>query len=493
MKTVVYLSNQTVKVVTGEVKRNRIMVERVFREDVPRLSIVNGQATDDLRFTEFLGSFWERHKLPRDKVYLVVSSTQTVIRLFQLPPMSHRKMMGYLPREFADVERMREPVYGYSVLGKGKPEPMLRMFGVMMEQKFLREHLERFGRLGINLVSVETELTAKLHLLGSLERLKGKTCGIVAVDGAMVLSVLWVGGTFLHFHQCRLSGKRTAEERARVCAGEISALIQLASSQRLEGEIREVYLGGLEDEAFAVCNTLCCQENPGLTLLHLMDGAGDGVSFPGGAVEFGSFGAAVGGLLARRGKGNLFHQYRSLGKFKGKGRTAAGLFVPAFLVLAVLLPVLLAQALNWFRLAGRMDSCLDGLSDPQMLAGAARYERIAAENIRLRSQIEEAMEARAALCACPVMDTRVKDAVDRCARGLVTAKVTGFSAKEGVVRISSRSENASAIHAFVGNLAEEKDLFSRVDYTGFEYVEKEQAWKLYVECYVHTKKEGDRQ
>lgn len=175
MKTVVYLSNQTVKVVTGEVKRNRIMVERVFREDVPRLSIVNGQATDDLRFTEFLGSFWERHKLPRDKVYLVVSSTQTVIRLFQLPPMSHRKMMGYLPREFADVERMREPVYGYSVLGKGKPEPMLRMFGVMMEQKFLREHLERFGRLGINLVSVETELTAKLHLLGSLERLKGKT------------------------------------------------------------------------------------------------------------------------------------------------------------------------------------------------------------------------------------------------------------------------------------------------------------------------------
>ena len=32
-----------------------------------------------------------------------------------------------------------------------------------------------------------------------------------------------------------------------------------------------------------------------------------------------------------------------------------------------------------------------------------------------------------------------------------------------------------------------------VDYTGFEYVEKEQAWKLYVECYVHTKKEGDRQ
>ena len=67
MKTVVYLSNQTVKVVTGEVKRNRIMVERVFREDVPRLSIVNGQVTDDLRFTEFLGSFWERHKLPRDK------------------------------------------------------------------------------------------------------------------------------------------------------------------------------------------------------------------------------------------------------------------------------------------------------------------------------------------------------------------------------------------------------------------------------------------
>ena len=88
MKTVIYLSNQTMKVITGEEKRGVLTVTRAFQEEAPKLSIVNGQVTDDQAFTTFLKEFWENHKLPKKDVYLIVNSTQTVIRFFELPGFS---------------------------------------------------------------------------------------------------------------------------------------------------------------------------------------------------------------------------------------------------------------------------------------------------------------------------------------------------------------------------------------------------------------------
>ncbi|MDO5549739.1 MAG: hypothetical protein Q4F76_01080, partial [Lachnospiraceae bacterium] len=199
MKTVIYLSNQLVKAAVGEVRKGKLVISQAVAEEAPKLSIVNGQVTDEAAFTQFLEEFWKRHQLSRKKVYLVVSSTQTVVRFFETPKMSHRKMMEYLPREFSDVERLRNPVYSYQILGPGRTIHRQRVLGVVMERSFLTEHVRRFHSMGIQLVSVETALAAELRLLHQLEGLKGKTCAVGLLDGVTRMNILWKDGTFIHF------------------------------------------------------------------------------------------------------------------------------------------------------------------------------------------------------------------------------------------------------------------------------------------------------
>ena len=309
MKTVIYLSNQTMKVITGEEKRGVLTVTRAFQEEAPKLSIVNGQVTDDQAFTTFLKEFWENHKLPKKDVYLIVNSTQTVIRFFELPGMSHKKMMEYLPREFSDVDRMRDPVYGYGILGKGKSVPMMRMFGVMMERVFLKEHINRFQALGIRIASVETELTAKLHLLERLEHIQGKVCGVLLLDGVTLLSILWVNHSFLHFNRTRMAGGSKKEPVGEFCARGISSLVQFARAQRIADELQEIYAGGMKEEEFSCCESALSHMEQGLRLRCLEEGVGSRIRLPKEPCELGTFGAAIGGLCVRRGKENLLHQW----------------------------------------------------------------------------------------------------------------------------------------------------------------------------------------
>lgn len=488
MKTVIYLSNQTVKVITGEEKRGVLVVTGTFSEEAPKLSIVNGQVTDDRAFTSFLKEFWENYQLPKKDVYLIVNSTQTVIRFFELPGMSHRKMMEYLPREFSDVDRMREPVYGYGILGKGKSVPMMKMFGVMMERNFLQEHISRFQVLGIRIISVEAELTAKLHLLERLEHLQGKVCGVLLLEGITLLSVLWVNHSFLHFNRTRLTGGNKKELVGEFCARGISSLVQFARAQRIADELQEIYAGGMKDEEFSCCEAALSDMTQGLKLYRLEQGAGNGIKFSGGSCDLGTFGAAIGGLCAQRGKENLLHQYHLAPEFVERQKERLKLAAPALFIMALLFPVLLFQAVNWFRFAGQINQCLDQLSDPQVLAGAARYEKLKSENITMRRQIEEAERAEEIIGSYPVMAGEIDKVVEHCAYGLVTAEITGFQASKGLVQVSGLADDEMAVHTFIERLAEERQIFSNIHYTGFEYVENDGAWRLWVDCYLKPAK-----
>lgn len=146
--------------------------------------------------------------------------------------------------------------------------------------------------------------------------------------------------------------------------------------------------------------------------------------------------------------------------------------------------ILILQAVSWFCMTNQVNACFDYISDPLVLSGAARYDRLTAENEALRGRLKATSRIASNIDSYPVMDTRIDRAVERCARDLVTARVVGFEAEAGVIQISSSAADERSIHQFIDRLAEERDIFSAVEYTGFEYVESDNAWKLYVECYL---------
>lgn len=478
MKTVIYLSNQTVKAVTGQSRKGRIKVLAVYQEEAPRLTIVNGQVTDDEAFTEFLKAFWEKHKLPAHPVCLVINSTQTVVRFFDLPPMSYRKRMRYLPREFSDVERMRDPVYSYGLVEN-------KMFGAVMERAFLGEHLKRFQKIGIRIVSVEDALISQLRLLSCLEGLKGKVCVVQILDGAALLSVLWVNKDFLHFSRSRISTQTGARSLGECCAKNVSALMQFARAQRIRQEIEAVYIGGLEKVWWPEYEKAVLAVNSMIRVFPLADSAGAFFDFPEGKYGLGNFTAAAGGLLSKSGRANLRSQFRKGPEYLAKRRALFRQLMPALVTAATLSVVVGIQMIRWFQLTNQINRSLEYLSDSQVLAGVARYDHLEKENQILCQRIEETNRIIVNINSYPVMSTEIDQVVARCAEGLVSADVTGFQADPGMIQVISLAENERLIYPFINRLTEEKDVFSSIHYTGFEYVESQKAWRLYVECYLN--------
>ncbi len=488
MKTVIYLYDRTVRAVVGEVENGTITIEKVCTEEAPPLSIVNGQVTDAEAFGSFFKDFWEKNQLSEKSVYLVVDSTQTVIRFFDAPQMSHEKMMRYLPKRFIGLERMEDPVYSYGHLEKRKAGEVSRMYGIAMERRFLEEHIRRFQEMGIRLASVGTAAVAQLKLLSHLERLKDKLCIVQLLDGTTLFSVLWAYGSMVHFTRTRIKGRGTSVQIGAGCGEALDAMLQFARSQQIGGELIEVYVGGLTTSELERYRLTVHQLDTRIRLYPFTDALGGSFrssrSAESGGWEPGKIAAAVGGLLTHPGRADLVFQYKRDPKTMAHRKAIFRFYMPFLCAAAILTAVVAVQAAYWFYLSRQVERGLDRISDPQVLTGVARYDKLTEEDAVLRERLEATEKIIKAMGTYPVMSTKIDQVVERCAKGLVTARIVSFQAENGMVLVSCSAKDERSIHQFIDRLAAEEESFSGIRYTGFEYVESGQVWRLSVECYL---------
>ena len=82
MTVILYLSNQLVQAVEVKKKGRKIMTRRVWQEEAPGGSIINGIITDEDAFLPFIKSFFSGNKIPSRKVALVMGAVSLTIRLW---------------------------------------------------------------------------------------------------------------------------------------------------------------------------------------------------------------------------------------------------------------------------------------------------------------------------------------------------------------------------------------------------------------------------
>lgn len=202
MSTVVYLSNQEVRVVIGRQSGNTISVDAAIRENAPEGSIINGQVLNEEAFTEFLADFWERYRLPVKDVTLVLGSARTVVKAIAVPQLPYRKMMNYLPHEFACAKPENDAMYTYDVLFREGEK--YRVFAGKMERGFLRQHILRFQKLGIRISSASIGMMMNIKMIQRIPHLQDKTCVVQMADGLNLVSILLVQGRYYHFTSSRV-------------------------------------------------------------------------------------------------------------------------------------------------------------------------------------------------------------------------------------------------------------------------------------------------
>ena len=69
--------------------------------------------TDEEGFLEIIKGIWESNNLPRTGIGLVIDSSQFISRVVDVPLQKPAQTLEYLSREFADADRISDPLYGY--------------------------------------------------------------------------------------------------------------------------------------------------------------------------------------------------------------------------------------------------------------------------------------------------------------------------------------------------------------------------------------------
>lgn len=482
MSILIYLSNQDVKAIEGTVKRGQVTVTRSYCAQAPQGSIINGLVVNEEVFTEFLVNFWERNQLPKQGVILVLGSAQAVTRLIEAPKLSGKKMMEYLPREFASVERTKEPVYSYLTLSV--EGTMCKILATMVDRSFLKPHVDRFHAMGVRLEGIVMATMAEIQAFHHFSYLRDKTCLIQMLDGMSLLNVLYVNGEYHQLIRSRVFQERGTAGFAMECARAINNQQQFLENQPIEAEITHIYLGGeFGDEDVRLCHESIIEMDAGLKVERIHEEADGILRFPnqGEFEHFENFIPAIGGLLVPKGHRNLLYQYGQGTERLKRRREIIKYLFPSVAALLVLGTVAAVQGLIWHSRMAIVSEQLDHMGNPEVITTVVEYDRLMMENDALGRRADIIKQTKENLDSYPLYTSYVRQVAQECAADIVTVEVTGYEAALGCVSFAVSSDHAEGIHQFVERMENRTDVFEDIIYDGFRYDETSSIWKASAE------------
>lgn len=491
MSTVLFLSNQDVRVAVGSVNRNKVTVTRVYQAKAPEGSIINGHVIDEAMFRAFLEDFWVQNRLAKKDVILVLGISQAVTQVLQLPKMSNKMLIQYLPREYPANSKCKNPLYSYYIMEQecGK----ISVVATTLDRSQLDPHIHRFKDMGIRLSSIVTGNVANMLAMNRLSYVKDKPCIVQTIDGMNLTNILYVDGRYFQSNSNRMFGERGTSEFAAEAARSIRTFQQFLKTQQIEDTISAVYLGGeYQKEDVELCRESILRMDGSLTVEKLYEEQGGNLRLAAEEnVSFGNFTALMGAFLAPRGKAGLLFQYRRNTELLKKGREMIRYMIPVVSAAAVLAGIAICQSVIWFARVNIVNRQFDYLEEQEVIERGVEYDRVKSENEELKIRINVITRTTESIGSYPVYTSLVKQVVFQCASGVVEVEIRNFDMITGTVLVEASSNDAEGIYRFVGYLEDRMDLFEGVYYDGFQYDQESGLWKASINCYLAGKVTGE--
>lgn len=247
MPTAIYLGNDTIQIVTGRAWRGKLKIKCAYSEPIPEGVMINGIITGELWLRERLLALKQEHKLPRGKLDLVVDSGDILAKTAVVPIVSQAKMKKLVAGEFIDsVADGQNKLYDYSVLLEKNPDGVgATILCTAAERGLVESYIDLFTGINKNIRSIRLGLDCIISLSRCLSELGEQTYILLLPDGNILISILFVNGSYFFSQRTRLLEERGTPASAAELNQRISYLTQFNKSQNSGGQITHVYLCGL--------------------------------------------------------------------------------------------------------------------------------------------------------------------------------------------------------------------------------------------------------
>lgn len=477
---VVYLSNQNIRVAEGEFSRGTVKINGLYCTVDTEGCIINGSIMDREGLKDLLQNLWEQEKLEKKDVALVLNSSQFTMRVLDVPVMKPVQTMEYIRREFADVERIEDPVYAYFPMPGQKKGKVQTMLAGVAPRAFLEGYRQLFEEMGIHLTRIEPAQSPLFRMIDNAKEVRGRTCIVQLISVSTLMSVLFVDGKHMYSSRSRLFSDPDTPEFAVETARAVSNILQFSKSQNIPAPVREVFVAGMNQETMEVFTDSVRRIDENLDPRHLeleriFELGGDCTP-----QELELYVLSLGAFWSVPNKLDFLAQtlYDPEAEER-KAKRRRELF-PLAVLAAVMICAAAGLGAQMFHLSGKLKAIQAYNEDPDVVEACQRYDSVLKEINTRRGLLVQAEKLEQTLEGYPVVDSRTEAVVASCARGLVNASVTSYQAREGILSIDTTADKAEKIHLFVGKLGEQ-EIFEEINYTGYRQT-SEGSWAMTIEC-----------
>lgn len=500
MITSVYLSNNTIQILTGTGGGNRVSVKKLISRELGEGCLINGVITSEPELMDALSRIWNEHRLPRKQVSLVIDSTQFMTRAFSIPIISDKKAREVVQKEFADLRDRQDLVYDYLELEKDSGSRMMKVLGTAAERSFVDGYVKLFEQLGIRIVSVVPALCSQIRLLQAHPALRGRTCIVQLLDGDNLVSTLIVNGSYVHSNRSRIFSEHGSPEFAMETARNISAMVQFNLSEKSGFAITDVYMGGFSEQDLNICMESARALNlqgrgpspvklnvgilPQADNIGLPSASGAWIENRAGVLPaLCDFVYPAGNLLTGRNAMNLYIRYRENPEARASRKKAAKSAVPYFILIAVLSGVTVFLYLQNYSLAKNLDEINAYLNDAQNIAGYEKAQELQRTNTRLAACIAADRDVWESIDSYPRANGRVVNAIRDCGGDQVGITINSYQAETGSFQFTASAADAARVNEFIDKLRG-LDIFANVEYSGYGYQNEQEGYRIHVSCYL---------
>lgn len=476
MSTVVYLANQQIQVVTGTPGTKKISVNACYMGEAPDGSIINGMVMDQELFAGFMRDFWQQYNLPKNDVVLVINSSKFVGKNIEMPTMNDKKTLEFIKREFADVTREEDYLFGYIPIGN--VDKMKKLYVEAIYPEFIREYLDIFNSVGVKVNAIYSGESSLIGLVSMTLGRKYKTFILQIADRMTITTLLWVNGSFYYFNSTRCFHEQGTEDYANDIARSVSQIIQFMQAHQIEYPLEAVVLAGINPYAFPLYRGAI--ENQGVEApIEIFSDA----SIVSNNVDVQNALHASCGLVQNGKYQNFLTIFNANKKKTKKENSGVNLksFIGIGVTLAVMLVILAVCATMRMSKKRELKKLTDYNENPMTIMDVARYDALLERNSFLVAQYNAIENIDENILTYPLGNNTVMEVINGCAARYAEVTFESFNADEGTIQFVAKSDTVDNINVFIKNLTE-KEIFSSVDYTGYTYQEETGMWDIHVSC-----------
>ncbi|MCR5420194.1 MAG: hypothetical protein K6E98_04230 [Lachnospiraceae bacterium] len=474
MSTVVYLANQQIQVIEGKrAGKGAALIKRYLTLEAPEGSVINGVVTDEDGFSEFIKAAWKEAKLPVNDVILIINSTKFVGRTLELPVLNEKTTYEYIAREFAEVGKEVDQIFSYIPIGKTENK-MNKYYVEGVESDYVRDCVSLFLKAGLKISAVYSDGSNLITLCGATSAKKHQTFVLLVADAMTLTTILWVNGAFNYGNTVRCFFDQGTPEYAADVARSVSQLIQFLKSNQSEAVLESIEIAGIDPADLSMYAEAISEQGTDAPV-SLYSLYGLQASDPGLQRYLHTISGFYGKYKTQDFLSKAMH-HKKASKHKGLNDTVK-LFIPAFIVFIIMAIVFTVMYIVKISKNRELQALNEFNESPEVMMNVSLFDAIEQRTNFLLAQYNAIKEIDEDILTYPCGNTEVMQVFRTCAAGYAEIELGAFDARNGTLSIEAKAAEVERINKFIKRLMEDPT-FSDVNYTGYDYVDSDNMWKI---------------